>query len=73
MMMMLMAMMILFARIIMVIIRLAGADQNDPLSRTLMIMIILISMTLMVIILKFGRNNRALKGLSGGSKVVLNQ
>jgi len=39
--MMLMAMMILFARIIMVIIRLAGADQNDPLSRTLMIMIIL--------------------------------
>ena len=73
MMMMLMTMMILFARIIMVIIRLAGADQNDPLSRTLMIMIILISMTLMVIILKFGRNNRALKGLSGGSKVVLNQ
>ena len=73
MMMMLMAMMTLFARIIMVIIRLAGADQNDPLSRTLMIMIILISMTLMVIILKFGRNNRALKGLSGGSKVVLNQ
>jgi len=41
MMMMLMAMMILFARIIMVIIQLAGADQNDPLSRTLMIMIIL--------------------------------
>jgi len=41
MMMMLMAMMILFARIIMVIIRLAGADQNDPFSRTLMIMIIL--------------------------------
>jgi len=40
MMMMLMAMMILFARIIMVIIRLAGADQNDPLSRNLVIMII---------------------------------
>jgi len=72
MMMMLMAMRILFARTIMVIIRLAGDDQNYPFfkdpddpffSRTLVI----------VIIFMFGRNNRALKSLSGGSKVVLNQ
>jgi len=72
-MMMLMAMRILFARTIMVIIRLAGDDQN--FSRTLMIMMIpFFSRTLVImIIFMFGRNNRALKSLSGGSKVVLNQ
>jgi len=41
-------------------------------SRTVMIMMIPFFKVIMIIF-KFGRNNRALKSLSFGSKVVLNQ